>query len=125
MKVDGSTLAAAPEPPSVWARYRFYVAGRVPRGHEAWVWQRLPQRARWLGIVLLINAGWSVVAIVAVAAVTGELDVPLAVWVCAGLSLVLAPWTVASCRNEVVRALAPPAADEVLRDIAEPVPPRL
>jgi hypothetical protein len=128
MTVDGAqgpVLAKGPEAPSLWARYRFYTAGKVPKGHESWVWQRLPERARWLGILLLINAGWLVVTLVAVAAATRDLDVPDLVWYCAALSFVLAPWTVASCRTKVARALASPPADEVLKDIGEPVPPRL
>ncbi|HYP24204.1 MAG TPA: hypothetical protein VEV43_11570 [Actinomycetota bacterium] len=123
MKADGPILAEGERAPGWWARYRFYFAGKVPRGHEDWALRRM-SLGRWVAFYLALDLVAWTAAMATSALVTREVDFPGPLWFAWVLVVVLAPVTAVRRRNQAARSLAPPPADEVLRDIREPVPPR-
>lgn len=122
--MDTAVIADGERAPNWYRRYRFYSAGKVPRGYEDWARQRL-SLARWIGVYLVIQV--VVVGPVGALAVwAGFLDLTGA-WPLALVAVVMAPFSAKGCRDAARRALAPPLtpARQVLREIGEPVPPVL
>lgn len=115
-------MARGERRPGWFARYRFYAKGKVPRGHEDWVRERLSLR-RWIVTLLLIETFWFAVAGVVVAVVPGLSRHLFVISGFAAVTLLLTPMSASANLRRARAALAPPPAREVLRQIGEPVPP--
>lgn len=118
MKANESILAERERAPGWFARYRFYTAGKVPRGHEEWARSRLSW-SRFVLVYWTMDAvAWLLIGLITLA-VSGGFVNPWGTWVILAAAILFAPLSAAYYRNKARRALAPPPAHAVLKQIGE------
>lgn len=104
-------MRAQHERPGPLARYCFYMAGRVPRGHERWAARRLEDVRRWNRIhfaMEMLTRGVFVAALWVAS--------PPSFWAGLALCFLLVPFSARNARARAGRVLAATPAD-----MAEPV----
>ncbi|HEX2057487.1 MAG TPA: hypothetical protein VHI71_03880 [Actinomycetota bacterium] len=113
-------MRAKTNEPGLYARYRFYAGGRVPRGHAEWAERRLDGRLRWILVHFVLEVLGTAVLFAALVALFGEFALGPVVLTVSALNVLLAPLSARSARARARQELEPPAA-VVLAQIGEPV----
>jgi hypothetical protein len=102
--------------PSLWRRYRFFSAGRIPDTHREWA-RRQFESGRWLRLHLASSVAWATLVVLGATAASFDL------WPYALIPAVISlPLDVLRSRRRVVASLEPPAAVDVLSSLGEPFP---